>query len=327
MNRLIDPFGRQHSYLRISVTDRCNLGCFYCMPGDGVTWRNRSSLLTFEELERISSIFVNMGIRKIRLTGGEPLARKDLDILVGKLRRIDNLEVVAMTTNGVLLKDHALRLKQAGLTHLNVSLDSLRSDRYLRITGKDEHHRVLAGIKETLRLGFSSLKINVVVIAGVNEDEILDFVALASDWGVNVRFIEFMPFRNNEWKIDRVVTYHQMLERINSRYTLVPLVAAPSSVARDFGILGAAGSVSFITSMSDSFCESCNRLRLTAEGSIKACLFHPEEISIRDRIRGGATDADIEEVILAALAQKPEAHPPAQEIVSSTNKSMIEIGG
>ncbi|MCA9805237.1 MAG: GTP 3',8-cyclase MoaA [Cyanobacteria bacterium HKST-UBA02] len=327
MNRLIDRFGRQHSYLRISVTDRCNLRCFYCMPGDGVAWRHRSSLLTFEELERISSIFVSMGIRKIRLTGGEPLIRNNLDILVGKLLSIDDLEVVAMTTNGTLLEDHAPRLKQAGLTHLNVSLDSLRSDRYLRITGRDEHQRVLSGMKEALRLGFPSLKINVVVIAGVNDDEILDFVALACDWGVNVRFIEFMPFRNNEWKIDRVVSYHQMIEQISRRYTLVPLAAAPSSVARDFGILGAAGSVSFITSMSDSFCESCNRLRLTAEGAIKACLFHPEEISIRDRIREGATDTDIEEMILSALAQKPEAHPPAQDIASRINRSMIEIGG
>ncbi|MBK9144032.1 MAG: GTP 3',8-cyclase MoaA [Candidatus Melainabacteria bacterium] len=327
MNRLIDPFGRQHTYLRISVTDRCNMRCFYCMPGKGLEWKDRSSILTFEELERVSRIVVKMGINKIRLTGGEPLLRRGLELLVGKLRSIEGLDVVAMTTNGLLLGDHARMLRQAGLTHLNVSLDSLRPDRFRQIVGLDEHHRVMAGLKEARAVNFRSLKINVVVIDGVNDDEILDFVDLAIDWGVNVRFIEFMPFKNNNWEIDKVVTYQQMLDLIASRHELIPLTGEPSSVARDFRIQNTPGVVSFVTSMSESFCSTCSRLRLTADGSIKTCLFDPAEISIRQQIREGATDAEIADAIQKALEAKPEAHPPAREIASGSNRSMIDIGG
>lgn len=327
MHKLIDNYGRKHSYLRISVTDRCNLRCFYCMPAEGLVWKDRAELLTFEELERVCRVFVSMGIDKIRLTGGEPLMRRDLHVLIASLRRIEGLDVLAMTTNAALLREHAGRIKRAGLTHLNISLDSLRPERFLKITGRDEHHRVMAGLEEALHLDFDSLKLNVVVIAGVNDDEILDFVALTEDRRINVRFIEFMPFKNNDWKIDRVITYRQMIETIESRYGLSPLESEASAVAKDFAVAGATGTVSFVSSMSDSFCSTCNRLRLTADGSIKSCLFYPAELNMKDRIRQGATDEEIESMILEALAQKPEAHPPAEEIAAADNRAMIEIGG
>ncbi|MCA9802867.1 MAG: GTP 3',8-cyclase MoaA [Cyanobacteria bacterium HKST-UBA02] len=327
MHKLIDNYGRKHSYLRISVTDRCNLRCFYCMPAEGLVWKDRAELLTFEELERVCRVFVSMGIDKIRLTGGEPLMRRDLHVLIASLRRIEGLDVLAMTTNAALLSEHAGRIKSAGLSHLNISLDSLRPERFLKITGRDEHHRVMAGLEEALRLDFDSLKLNVVMIAGVNDDEILDFVALTEDRRINVRFIEFMPFKNNDWKIDRVITYRQMIETIESRYSLSPLASETSAVAKDFAVAGATGTVSFVSSMSDSFCSTCNRLRLTADGSIKSCLFYPAELNMKDRIRQGATNEEIEAMILEALAQKPEAHPPAEEIAAADNRAMIEIGG
>ncbi|MGD9682991.1 MAG: GTP 3',8-cyclase MoaA [Candidatus Obscuribacterales bacterium] len=327
MHKLIDNYGRKHSYLRISVTDRCNLRCFYCMPAEGLVWKDRAELLTFEELERVCRVFVSMGIDKIRLTGGEPLMRRDLHVLIASLRRIEGLDVLAMTTNAALLSEHAGRIKRAGLTHLNISLDSLRPERFHRITGRDEHHRVMAGLEEALRLDFESIKLNVVAIAGVNDDEILDFVALTEDRRINVRFIEFMPFKNNDWKIDRVITYRQMIETIESRYSLSPLTSEASAVAKDFAVAGATGTVSFVSSMSDSFCSTCNRLRLTADGSIKSCLFYPAELNMKDRIRQGAADEEIAAMILEALAQKPEAHPPAEEIAAADNRAMIEIGG
>lgn len=326
-NRLIDGFGREHSYLRISVTDRCNLRCFYCMPHEGIKWLDKSKLLNFDEIERLARVFVSMGVEKIRLTGGEPLVRKELPRLIARLSAIEGLKYLSMTTNAMLLAQYAEAIAEAGITHLNISLDSLKRDRLEKITGRDCFDPVMKGLEKALSIGFPSIKLNVVMIAGVNEDELFDFVEFVKDKPVNVRFIEFMPFRNNDWNIERVLSYKEMLERIETKYSLNPLEAEPSAVAKDYALTGAKGTVSFVTSMSDSFCGSCNRLRLTSDGSIKSCLFYPAEVSLRDAIREGGSDRKLEDLIQYCLGKKPEAHPPAEEIAAAENRAMIEIGG
>lgn len=326
-NRLVDRFGRAHTYLRISVTDRCNLRCFYCMPLEGIAWKKKEEILNFDEIKLIAEIFAELGINKIRLTGGEPLVRKDLPVLVSMLDGVDGIETLALTTNAALLAPNAKLLKQCGIKQLNISLDSLKPERFEKITGRDEHKKVLDGIHASLEAGFQSLKLNVVAISGVNDDEVLDFIEFAYDKPINFRFIEFMPFKNNDWNISKVITARDMLEAISARYTLKPLETDPSAVAKDFAIEGGKGTVSFITSMSDSFCSTCNRLRLTADGSIKSCLFYPAETNVRGALRAGAGREEIEAMILDALDKKPEAHPPAEEIAAQENRSMIEIGG
>lgn len=297
------------------------------MPVEGIVWKRKEELLDFEEISRVSRVFVKLGIEKIRLTGGEPLMRRDLPNLVSILSSIEGLKTIAMTTNATLLAENAQRLKDAGISQLNISIDSLQRERFQSLTGRDDLQRVLNGLEAARRIGFDSIKLNVVAIAGVNEDEVLDFVELVKDTNINVRFIEFMPFRDNNWQVDRVLTYAEMLTKISERYQLTPLETEPGAVARDYAINGHTGTVSFVTSMTESFCSSCNRLRLTADGSVKSCLFFPAEVNLRDRLRAGASDAEIEEMIMYSLMQKPEAHPPAEEIASQLNRSMIEIGG
>jgi len=328
-NVLVDSFGRRHNYLRISVTDRCNLRCTYCMPKEGLVWKKRQELTTFEEIVRLSRIFVGMGVDKIRLTGGEPMVRKGLIELVRELGRLDGLKTLAMTTNATLLAPYAAELKQSGMTNLNISLDTFKAERFQAITRQDESlfHTVRQGIDAALEQGFASVKINMVVMAEVNCDEILDFVAFAARHPVNVRFIEYMPFKDNQWTNEKVVTYRDMLAQIEQHYVLKKMQDDPSAVGKDYAIVDGAGSISFISSMSDSFCASCNRLRLTADGSIKSCLFYPAETNLRDAMRQGATDEQLQGMILDSLRMKPEAHPPAEEIAAQDNRAMIQIGG
>jgi len=327
MNKLIDGFGREHTYLRISVTDRCNLRCVYCMPHTGIEWKKKDELLTYEEIVRVARVFAGLGINKIRLTGGEPFVRKNLETLVAQLAAIDGIQTLAMTTNATLLAPKAKLLRDLGLTALNISLDTFRKERFERITRRDDFDNVIAGLEAALAVGFPSLKLNVVVIAGFNEDEIIDFVEFAFSRSINVRFIEYMPFKDNDWQIDKVVTFAEMKERIEKKFRLKPLQTERSAVGKDFAIEGGIGSVSFISSISDSFCSTCNRLRLTSDGSVKSCLFYPAETNLRDALRAGASDGAIEEMILYSLSLKPEAHPPAEEIAAGDNRAMIEIGG
>jgi cyclic pyranopterin phosphate synthase len=324
---LVDNFGRHHTYLRISVTDRCNLRCFYCMPKEGLKWREKKELLTYEEIGYLAGLFVKMGIRKIRLTGGEPLIRHDLPTLVKQLKSNTQLDTLAMTTNATLLLEHAETLRANGLDALNISLDTFKRERFAQITYQDSYDKVRAGIDKALALKFKSIKVNMVVIAGVNEDEILDFAEFAHANDVNVRFIEFMPFKNNDWNITKVITYKDLLSRIQTKYKLKALDSSQNEVAKDYKMLDGKGTVSFISSMSDSFCARCNRIRLTADGSIKSCLFAPAEINLREALRQGATEEEVRGMILGALYQKPEAHPPAEEIAAQDNRTMIEIGG
>jgi len=326
-NKLVDSFGRAHTYLRISVTDRCNLRCVYCMPNEGIKWKSNKVLLSFEEIERLATIFVDMGIKKIRLTGGEPLVRRELEVLVGKLREIDGLETIAMTTNATLLAEKAVALKKAGLDDLNISLDSFKPSRFLEISRRDDFYKVMEGIDQAFTVGFRSLKLNVVVMSGVNDDEVMDFADFAFKNKINVRFIEYMPFKDNGWTSEKVITFAELRDRIAARYKLTAVSNDASAVAKDYSLEGGKGSISFISSMSDSFCATCNRVRLTADGSIKSCLFYPAETSLRDAMRSGATDEELRRLILLSMSLKPEAHPPAEEIAAQENRTMIEIGG
>ncbi len=341
MNPLVDSFGRRHTYLRISVTDRCNLHCTYCQPSpldhdgaagalqQGRNLRPRVELLTFDEIEQISRIVAAAGVTKIRLTGGEPLVRKDLVSLVARLARIPGIETLGMTTNGVLLAHHARALKESGLTHLNVSLDTLRPERFSQIVQRDHYDDVIAGIHTALAVGFTPLKLNVVVMGGINDDELLDFVEFVHHRPVNVRFIEYMPFKFNRWNSASFVPFAEMKKKIEQHHELIPVTHSSdlSSVAKDFSIGGWTGTIGFITSMSEHFCSSCNRLRLTADGSLKSCLFHPAEINLRQTIRDGASNETIEGLIRSAVLLKPAEHVPVGQLVESDYGTMIDIGG
>jgi cyclic pyranopterin phosphate synthase len=326
-NRLVDRHGRKHTYLRLSLTDRCNLRCSYCMPPQGIEWTPRADILTEGEIVRLAGIFVGMGIDKIRLTGGEPLARRDIGRIVERLGVLPGLKTLAMTTNGISLADRAVPLRASGLNNLTISLDTLRRDRFKEIAKRDKFDAVMAGIEASLAAGFAPLKINVVAMRGVNDDEILDFVAWAQDRPINVRFIEYMPFPDNHWSKGGLMPYAEMRALISQRYQLIPLVGPLTDVGKDFRLAGHVGTVSFISSMTESFCGGCNRLRVTADGNIKSCLFQPAEQSLRDAMRAGALDADVEALILGAVAGKQAAHPPMEELMTMKNRNMIEIGG
>ena len=326
---LVDLFGRRHDYLRVSVTDRCNLRCEYCMPPEGIELKKREEILRYEEIVRLAAVFARAGVRRVRLTGGEPLLRPGIEDLVAGLTSLPGIETVAMTTNGVLLAERAAALRVAGLARLNVSLDTSRPDRFARLTLCEGHNAVLAGIEAALGAGFAPLKINVVVIGGVNDDEILDFAAFAFDKPICVRFIEYMPFRSNQWRQTRFVPCREILGKVRERYRLIPLPdpANPDRVANEFRLEGGIGGVGFIASVSDPACGRCNRLRLTADGSLKSCLFRPAEGNLRDALRSGATQEELLRRIREILARKRQARPPVESLRGAGNQSMIEIGG
>lgn len=324
-----DRFGREHTYLRLALTDRCNLRCKYCMPRTGAEWKEREELLSFEELERLVGVFAGLGISKLRLTGGEPTVRAGIADLAARLKAIAGIEALGITTNGVLLAGLAAPLRKAGVTLLNVSLDSLQRERFASITGRDLLPDVLRGIERALQLGFAALKLNVVVIAGVNDDEILDFVELARKWPVSVRFIEYMPFQGNDWSANKLVTFKTMHGAIAKSYPLSPFIAqaVTGAIAKDFAIPGFIGTVSFISPLSEEFCRSCNRLRLTATGELKTCLFTAPQVNLRDALRDGADDTELRQTIRAAVESKPLCHPPAEVLCSLSTQAMAEIGG
>ena len=327
MNKLVDRFGRKHKYLRISVTDRCNLRCTYCMPAGGIYWKEHSEILNYEEIRRLAGLFIELGVNKIRLTGGEPTVRKNIEDLIGKLSELPGLNTLAMTTNGIFLKDKASVYKECGLNALNISLDTLKAERFTRITKRNNFEEVIEGINKSINLKFDPLKINMVVMKGINDDEILDFVDFIKEKPINIRFIEFMPFKENNWNDSCFLPYGQIKSKIEERYKLIPIVRDASSVAKDFCIRGLLGTVSFITSMSESFCNTCNRIRLTADGKFKVCLFDNKEIDLKMAMRNGATDGELTELILKALYNKPLEHKPVNDLVKEDNRRMVEIGG
>lgn len=329
MNRLIDNFGRVHEYLRISITDRCNLRCRYCMPPGGVELKPKDTLLTFEEIVDLAEIFVDLGIRKIRITGGEPLVRSGVEDLCARLASIPKLEALALSTNGVLLSGKAQALKLAGVQDLNVSLDTLRPERFERIALRANHEAVLRGIHSALRAGFRAVKINTVVMKGCNDDELLDFVEFATAYSLNVRFIEYMPFLGNSWSEAQFLAYPEMKEVIESKYHLVPLRRGSTlpGPAKEFQVVGSGAIVGFITTMSEHFCADCNRLRLTADGRMWNCLFAQKGTDLKGLLRGGAGRGAIQSAIRAGVLSKWEKHPETEDLVALQNQTMIGIGG
>ena len=290
--------------------------------------KSRDKMLTFDEIKRVAEIFAALGITKIRLTGGEPLVRKDLPRLVESISNIPGIDTISMTTNGVLLKNFAPQLKESGLTHLNVSLDTLRLSRFVQIALRQNYYDVIAGINAALDAGFQPLKLNTVIIGGVNDDELHDFVEFVRDKPINIRFIEYMPFKFNQWNQGKLISFQQMVENISERFELQPFELSDKyAVAKDFQIDGFIGTVSFITSMSDHFCGKCNRIRLTADGSIKSCLFHPAEVNLKSALRSNSSDDIISEMIQSAISVKPYGHPKAEDLIAIENRSMIQIGG
>eukprot|EP00794_Sanderia_malayensis_P017674 gene17674-19436_t len=323
---LTDKFGRKHDYLRISLTERCNLRCQYCMPENGVELTSKEKLLSTDEIIKIAGLFVKEGVTKIRLTGGEPLVRSDIIELCERLSSLDGLQDLALTTNGIVLAKKLPRLKQAGLTHLNISLDTLVPAKFDFITRRQGWTRVMEGIDKALELDYDPVKINCVVMNGVNEEEICSFVKFTEQKNIDVRFIEYMPFDGNKWNYKKFMSYHDMLEKIKSEFSdLERLEDRPNDTSKAYRVPGFVGRIGFITSMSEHFCGSCNRLRITADGNLKVCLFGNSEVSLRDELRSGHSDEMLLDVIATAVGNKKKQHAGMFNIVKQKNRPMILI--
>ena len=325
---LTDVFGRRHTYLRIALTERCNLRCRYCMPAGGVALTPDVRLLTLDEIERLAALFVQLGVTKIRLTGGEPLLRAGVEDLAERLGRLPGLQTLALTTNGLLLSKKLARLQAAGVGALNVSLDTLRPERFRAITRRDGFELVMEAIRRAVDVGYRPVKVNCVVMRGVNDDELADFAAWTSEEPVEVRFIEYMPFGGNGWADVRLVPFAEMIEQIERRHgRLERLADGPNATAKTYRVPGSRGRLGFIASMSAPFCGGCDRLRLTADGGLKVCLFGNAEVSLRDALRAGATDVELTRIIQAAVGRKEAAHAGTDVLAQQENRPMILIGG
>jgi cyclic pyranopterin phosphate synthase len=327
---LRDTYGRVADDLRISVTDRCNFRCIYCMPAEGLRWLKRDDILRFEEITRLARLFVRRyGVRTIRLTGGEPLVRVRIEELVGMISELHPGLDITMTTNGVLLRDKAEALVRAGLKRVNVSLDTLHIDRFQEIARRDAMARTMEGIQAADDAGLSPIKLNMVVLKGTNDDEVVDFARVARDKGYEVRFIEFMPLDGDQiWSNELVVPSRRIQEQIEDQFPLVPAPSERPGPATSFRFAdGSPGGVGFISSVSQAFCTTCNRIRLTAEGGLRTCLFSLQETPLRDLMRGGASDDSLCRVIEQAVWAKEEGHLINQKGFIRPAKSMSQIGG
>lgn len=326
---LTDTFARPIDYLRVSVTDRCNLRCTYCMPEAGLPWIPNAAILSFDEIERIVRAAASAGVRSIRLTGGEPLVRRDLPQLVGRIAAIAGIDDISLSTNGISLAEHAAALAAAGLHRVNVSLDTLRPDRFEQIARRPGLERVLAGIDAALAAGLRPLKINCVVMRGQNDDELDAFAAFAHDRPVFVRFIEMMPVVENAGaQRDAYVSADEILARLNGSGTLSP-VDGPggNGPARYFARPGARGAVGVISPLSHDYCATCNRVRLTADGQLRLCLFGDHEIDLRGPVRDGATPGELAALFRGGMLIKPERHHLRLGEASSRMRAFSEIGG
>jgi cyclic pyranopterin phosphate synthase len=324
--QLVDSFARVHKDLRISVTDRCNFRCTYCMPEEGMQWVPRDEVLTFEEIERLARLFVErFGFTSIRLTGGEPTVRAHLPALVGRLAAHD--VDLSMTTNGSSLRRDAHALREAGLQRVNISLDSLQRDRFVELTRRDELATVLDGIDAAIEAGFSPVKINVVCMEGVNDDEVVDFATFGRARGVEVRFIEWMPLdAGHTWERVRVVPGERIIAAVDAVYPLLPLPRGDEP-AEVWAYADGAGRVGAIPSVTAPFCASCDRVRLTAEGKLRSCLFSIDETDLRSILRGGGTDDDLAAAVTACVAAKWAGHQIGQATFVQPPRSMSQIGG
>ncbi|MFV0446008.1 MAG: GTP 3',8-cyclase MoaA [Planctomycetaceae bacterium] len=327
---LVDSFGRTHNNLRISVTDRCNIRCFYCMPAEDVQFLQRDKLLSYDEIERFVRAVVPCGVNKIRLTGGEPLVRKDLPVLVQALAAIPGVADIGLTTNGVLLADQAQGLYDAGLRRLNVSLDALSAEKFREVTRREGYEQVRAGIGRAREVGFDPIKINAVSIRGMTEDEIVPFGHFARETGCEVRFIEYMPLDADcAWERDKVLFAEEIRDRLSRE--IAPLVPVPDqdprAPASDFAFADGVGRIGFIASVSQPFCLSCNRFRLTADGKLRNCLFSLDETDIRSLLRSGASDSEIVSAVRGSIAAKREGHEINSAQFVQPDRPMYSIGG
>jgi len=339
MNKLIDNFGREISYLRVSITDRCNYRCIYCKPEEQFEFIPHKEILRYEEIVEIIEEAVNLGVTKVRITGGEPLARKGVVDFIKKLREIKKLEDISLTTNGFFLSEYAEKLKDAGLNRVNISLDSLQEEKYKRITRGGSLEKALKGIDSALKAGLLPIKINTVLIRGINDDEVEDFVRLALERPLNIRFIEFMPTGEeviNEFE-NKFISVQEIKEKLIKKYLLNPIkICNSNGPANYFRIKGAKGTVGFITALSQHFCETCNRIRLTSEGKLRPCLFSNKGIDIKKTIRKLARDKKndrflrkeiIKDKLKEAVKLKPVGHKLNIKNQENLSFHMSRIGG
>ncbi|MFC2059888.1 GTP 3',8-cyclase MoaA [Chloroflexota bacterium] len=325
---LFDSFQRQINYLRISVTDRCNLNCLYCSERL-MSQLHRGEILSYEEIQHIVSIATGMGISKVRITGGEPLSRVHLNRLVRMLAKMKSIDDISLTTNGTLLSRYAIELKDAGLKRVNVSLDTLNEDRFWHITGANKFKEVLSGIEAAHLAGLEPVKINMVVMRGINDGETLDFAQMSIREGWHVRFIEFMPFGTPKAKDFDTVSTQEIRDRIQSLGELEPYTSkAGNGPAKYYRLPGAKGTIGFISPMTEHFCSTCNRLRLTSNGQLRPCLLDDDEVNLKEPLRNGAGMAELKRLIQQAVAIKRERHNLAGGLASETVKRpMCQIGG
>ncbi|MBI5472779.1 MAG: GTP 3',8-cyclase MoaA [Ignavibacteriae bacterium] len=326
---LRDRFGRTVTNVRISVTDRCNFRCSYCMPEEGMQWLQKDKLLSFEEIARFVALVAPLGVHKIRLTGGEPLMRKELHRLIRMLRAIEGVDDIALTTNAFFLKEQARDLIDSGLHRINISLDSLDPRLFAEIARRDYFQQVWEGIEEVERLGLRPIKLNVVLIRGVNDHEIPRFAELARSRGFVVRFIEFMPIgKDDGWTMEKVVPTTEVLQRINAYAPLVPVTRLDHKTPADTYVFAdGAGEIGFISSVSQPFCTDCDRVRITSDGKFRTCLFSLHETDLRAMLRGGASDQQIIASITDAIEKKEEGHLINRPGFVRPERTMSQIGG
>jgi GTP 3',8-cyclase len=325
---LVDPNGRVQRYLRLSVTDTCNLRCVYCRPQTGSVRTSLDRRLSRSEIARLVGLLASMGIAKVRITGGEPLSHPDIVDIVRDIAQIGGIEPPVATTNGTLLKELAHDLRDAGLARLNISLDTLKRDRFGGIAGVGAFDRVIEGIEAAQRAGFDTLKLNAVVMRGTNDDELTEFVEFGAERGIEVRFIEFMPGRSNGWNKGRLVPCAEMRERIGRQHRLAEIIDDDDvGVARRYRVEPLGSVVGFISSVSGPFCAGCGRLRLTADGTLRTCLFRTGELDMAALIDDGADDATLGHHIRRAVALKMDARPEAADLPAALDREMLQIGG
>jgi cyclic pyranopterin phosphate synthase len=329
MEPLVDGHGRHISDLRVSVTDRCNFRCQYCMPADGLPWLERSQVLTFEEIERVVRLMVRMGIEDVRLTGGEPLVRREFPRLVSMLSPIEGLKDLSLTTNGYLLERDAAALVAAGISRVNVSIDSLQRDRFFHITRRDSLPQVLRGLDALAQHPeVHPIKVNAVAMRDFTEQEAIPFAEFARSTAFQVRFIEFMPLDADQaWTPDAVLTGEELRQIIHTVYPIEELPREPSATARVFRFADGKGEIGFINPVSEPFCADCNRVRITAEGKLRTCLFSLHETDLREHLRSGASDAELERIIRDAVWRKELKHHVGEPGFRQPPRTMSAIGG
>lgn len=331
MHKLIDPFNRNITYLRVSVTDNCNYRCYYCRDEDHKNHTNKKEILSFEEIARIVNIFAQMGVKKVRLTGGEPLLRKDILELIQMLKKIPNLIDIPLSTNAHLLLEKAQKIKESGINRLNISLDTLKAKLHKDITRGGDLAKVMAGIDEANRLNIKPIKLNTVIMRGVNDNEIEDMIEFAIDKNIDIRFIETMPIGFAGIKsLNKHYPEEQIITRIKKRYSdrLIKKIAKQTDgPARSWLIKGTNTNVGVISAVSNNFCKSCNRVRLTAKGDLILCLGQENSLSLKNAIRENMSDEEIKKLIIQAIAKKPEKHFFDSLVDNISNRQMVEMGG